>query len=175
VPLRGEATSVSVVSVEYRAAGNQERVFMDVKAFYVQAVGLERETEVIYRHLAECALTFGKPDVADFFTQMADFSRKHGESIFERAERECGVLPLAATSSGNSPEVPDIAPAAMANCELESAMESALAAENRGVEFYARYARETADSATRELALKLADEERSHVLALERFMGRKPY
>lgn len=58
--------------------------------------------------------------------------------------------------------------------DLEGAIGLALAAERRGVSFYAAIGQTASDPQVKLLAEEIAGEEREHVLALERFMAWKP-
>lgn len=146
---------------------------MDMQAFITQAASLEQEAERTYRRLADCLLAHGKQDAGEFFLEMADFSRLHCESILGRSGLASGEIGGGARAIAEY-EVPDWS-AITAECDLDGAMKLALAAEHRGVVFYESFARATSDPQVRALAEDCAREERSHVLALERYMGIKPY
>lgn len=148
-----------------------------MQAFIAQAASLELEAERTYRRLADCLLAHGKRDAGDFFLEMANFSRLHRESIVGRGGLPDGETPharAAAACATNETEVPDWS-AITEECDLDGAMKLALASEHRGVVFYESFARAASDPAVRSLAEDCAREERGHVLALERFMGIKPY
>lgn len=149
---------------------------MDIHAFFAKAIGLELAAERVYRSLADCIRSPERRDTAEFFLEMAEFSRHHRKQIVLKADSAGirlaeGMDCLHAGDSGEMPHHTDIP----GDCDLDGAMELALAAEHRGVAFYENYARVAVDLRVRELADEFAAEERGHVLALERFLGLKPY
>jgi rubrerythrin len=149
---------------------------VDIHAFFAKAIGLELAAERVYRELADCIRASERRDTAAFFLEMAEFSRRHRERIEHKAGHAGvrladGMSALATAGAGEIPESVGIA----GDCDLDAAMELALAAEHRGVAFYENFARVAVDLRVRELADEFAAEERGHVLALERFMGLKPY
>jgi rubrerythrin len=149
---------------------------MDMHAFFAKAIGLELAAERIYRKLADCIRSPERRDTAEFFLEMAEFSRRHRERIADKAD-SAGIRLAEGADSPSAGELGEMPhPAAVSgNCDLDGAMELALAAEHRGVAFYENFARVAVDLRVRELADEFAEEERGHVLALERFMGLKPY
>lgn len=150
---------------------------MEMQMFIAQALRLELEAERTYRRLADCLLAHGRQDAGDFFLEMADFSRLHRESISRRGGLPADAEPRSDTAVARAvgeTEIPDWS-AITAECDLDGAMKLALAAEHRGVVFYEGFALATTNQEVRALAEDCAREERGHVLALERFMGIKPY
>ena len=150
---------------------------MDIHIFLAHAVRLEFETEETYLKLVDFMASQGNRDLAEFFREMAGFSRLHGETAMKRGgfDDSTDIHNILDSWTGSSDsEVPD-----MKNftsmLDLDSAMAQALAAEHHAVTFYEGVARTTTDSETRLLAEEFAAEERGHVLALERFFGIKPY
>ena len=77
--------------------------------------------------------------------------------------------------SGAGPESLSPLPVAGDVVDLDSAMINALKAESGAVAFYEHIAQSSSEAEVRMLAGTFAVEERAHVLALERFLGRKPY
>ncbi len=150
---------------------------MDVHIFLAHTVKLEFETEEAYLKLEDLMTKQGNRDVAEFFGEMAGFSRLHGQSAMQRAgfDDSTDIHGIIDSWSGNdTSEIPDMQNFS-SPVDLDGAMALALETERHGVTFYEDVARTTSDSETRLLAEEFAEEERGHVLALERFFGLKPY
>lgn len=148
---------------------------MGLRHFLLQAARLERDAELVYRRSTVLAHLQGKSDAAAFFAEMAEYSRRHLEDALTRAGvADPADLPPPEIPAGSSPEAIDTG-RLDAITELDEAMALALEAERRGLAFYQAEARGSSDAGTREIAATFADEERDHVLALERFLGLKPY
>ncbi len=143
--------------------------------FLKQAIQLELDSEAQYRKLINIVLAQGRLDASEFFHQMAEFSREHREAMQRHANQD--VTPVSTQQEPALPTVGEFADdvATAAPWELDEAMALALASEQHGVEFYEKMALEATDLPTRTLAEEFAAEEREHVLALERFMGIRPY
>ena len=161
---------------------NQQQFFkcdltMDIQIFLAHAVKLEFETEEAYLKLLDIMAAQGNRDVAEFFREMADFSRLHGEAAKVRAgfDDSTDIHGIIDSWSGSrTNEIPNLNDFA-SPLDLDGAMSLALANERRGVSFYQEVATTTPDTETRLLAEEFAAEERGHVLALERFFGLEPY
>jgi rubrerythrin len=149
---------------------------MDNQTFLAHAVKLELDAEEIYLKAASLMKDQANRDAAAFFREMADFSRMHRETAMVRAGFSTmadipGDIALWPGSNTESPDPKDFDKP----LDLDAAMALALAAEQRGVSFYEEIARTTTDPQTRLLAEEYAEEERGHVVALERFMGIAAY
>ena len=142
--------------------------------FFIQAIRLEYAAERAYRLLVDLVIAQGQLDSMEFFDQMAEYSRTHREAIMRQAGiGDLSAIALEGDCAGVG-EVPRVDPSAPP-ADLNAAMEFALAAERNGVAFYEAMARMADDPQLRTEAENFAAEERAHVLALERFMGLKPY
>jgi rubrerythrin len=150
---------------------------MEMRIFLAHAVKLEFETEEAYLKLAAHMDEQENRDVADFFREMAGFSRVHGEAARMRAgfDATTDIHDIVDAWSGSDEgEVPD--PAKFTGpLNLDDAMALALSTERHGVNFYEGVSRTATDPETLLLAEQFASEERGHVLALERFFGLEPY
>lgn len=143
---------------------------MDVRVFLAHAIKLEAAAARASDDLADAMETWGNREVADFFRRMAGFSRRHLQDAMARAGfRHVSELP----NSGYS--WPDGIPPESAEwfgvdgfMDVRAAIELALAAERRGLEFYLNHARKSADPRVRLLAAEFAAEEKEHVAELER-------
>ncbi len=153
---------------------------MNLQTFLAQAVLLERESEAGYAQLVELTKAKGDADASAFFIEMVGFSRMHRETAMSRAgfASQADVAEWLNSQSATLPEgATELPPAAEVRSplDLDAAMSLTLAAEKCGVVYYENVAASTDDDEIRTLAHEFAAEERSHVLALERFMGLKPY
>lgn len=147
---------------------------MDLRSFLAQAVQLELDAEMAYLHLVDLAAARGNQDASAFFGEMAGFSRLHRLTAMKRAgfASLADVPAIKGVLQGG--ETPDLA-AANRPLDLEAANALAIAAETSGVAYYDEVARTATEPEIRALAEEFAAEERGHVLALERFLGLKPY
>ncbi len=151
---------------------------MDLCTFLAHAVKLEHEAAIIYTKSAEVVSAAKNQDAAAFFCEMAGYANSHLKDVMTRAGyKDISDLPEMSYQWGNrsAPETLSPIPSSDDIIDLDSAMTMALDAERRAVEFYAGVAASSPDPRIRTLALEFATEERGHVLALERFMGLKPY
>jgi hypothetical protein len=150
---------------------------MDTHIFLAHTVKLEFETEEAYLKLEDFMIKQDNRDVAEFFHEMAVFSRQHGEAAMQRAgfDDSTDIHGIIDSWQGDSSsEIPDTRSFSRP-IDLDGAMSLALETEKHGVIFYEEIARTTPDAETRLLAEEFAAEERGHVLSLERFFGLKPY
>ena len=150
---------------------------MDMRVFLAHAVNLEFETEEAYLKMAKLMTEKGNRDVAEFFREMAGFSRLHGEDakmregFYSSTDINDIIDSWSGSSLSETPELTDFE----SPFNLDSAMSLALSTEKRGVTFYEEVSRTTTDKQIHLLAEEFAAEERGHVLALERFFGLVPY
>lgn len=172
---KGVETSLIMLENEAKQLG--QGAVMDIHVFLAHAVTLEFEAEKAYLKMMDLMAGQGNRDVAEFFREMADFSRLHGEAAkiragFDESTDIHGIIDSWPGSRINeTPNPRDFA----SPLDLDGAMAIALATERHGVTFYEEVARTTADMETRFIAEEFAAEEREHVLALERFFGLEPY
>lgn len=158
------------------AAVSHSLLTMDLDTFLALATRLEREAEQIYRTSAAAldALDAVKHrEAVVFFEEMAGFAQRHRQSMEARRALRQNTPVADNTPLKETPEAPVLDAGSKIN--LEDAMHIALQAEQRGVDFYAGVAAAVTDPQLAALAAEFAAEERGHVLALERFIGRKPY
>jgi rubrerythrin len=151
---------------------------MNLDTFLAHAVKLEHEAALIYAKSAEVVAGSENQDTVAFFREMAGFANMHLSDVMARAGyKDLSELPQLSYQWGDhsAPETMSPIPASGDIIDLDSAMTRALDAERRAVAYYEEAAQSSLDSQVRALALEFAAEERGHVLALERFMGLKPY
>lgn len=150
---------------------------MDINIFLAHTVVIEFETEEAYLKLVELMTAQGNHEVAEFFREMAGFSRLHRNAAMVRAgfDDSTNIHAIIDSWTGsNSTETPNLKDFE-SPYDLDSAMSLALAAERRAAVFYEEVAQTTTDTQIRLHAEEFAEEERGHVLALERFFGLKSY
>lgn len=151
---------------------------MNLDTFLAHAVKLENEAAVTYAKSVEVVTAAQNQDAAAFFREMAGYANLHLNDVMRQAGyKDVSDLPQIVYRWGNqaAPETLSPLPVSGEIIDLDSAMTRALDAERRAVVFYEETAQSSADPRVRALALEFAAEEREHVLALERFMGSKPY
>jgi rubrerythrin len=149
---------------------------MDIRIFLAHAVKFELEAEEAYLKLVELMTARDNRDAAEFFREMAGYSRLHREVAMKRAgfDDSTDIHGLVDSWPDGITETPDIT-GINGTLDLDGAMSVALAAEKRGVAFYEGVSQITTDAQIRHLAEEFAAEEHEHVLALERFFGHKSY
>lgn len=145
-----------------------------VEEFLVYAARLEQEAALRFDELADVAASFGNKDVAEFFRQMAHFSRLH----LDEARKRGGFHDLPEMGSGQFQWPDEESPEAAAiwgadpNMDVQQAMELALEAEKRGLAFYADVLKNTDDPEIKAMAREFVAEEAEHVSAIERWITR---
>ena len=150
---------------------------MNLRTFLAYAVKLELDAESVYRQSAAAMDALKNRDAAAFFREMAGYCHLH----YEEAMRRAGFNDLSDLPELSYPWPDALGPESLRPIpagtilDLEGATGQALAAERCGVAFYEHLARTADDPDVRSLAEEIAAEERGHVLALERFMGWKPW
>lgn len=147
-----------------------------VATFLAHAIALENEAADRYEELADIMEVHNNPEVAGLFRQMSEFSRMHALSVRRVAQDH--VLPKLKSWEyrWNAPEPPEVGDYTGSHYLMTPyhALDFALANEKRGLEFYARCAKDTDDAEVRRLAQEFADEEAEHVETLERWLNNTP-
>lgn len=145
-----------------------------VEEFLVYAARLEQEAALRFDELADAAQSFGNAEVSDFFRQMAEYSRMH----LEEARKRGGFRDLPAIASGEfqwdgleSPEAAAIW-AADPLMDVATALDVALDAEMRGLDFYQKVLAATDDPEIKAMAAEFVEEEGEHVAAIKRWIAR---
>lgn len=145
-----------------------------VEEFLVYAARLEQEAALRFDELADMASSFENKEVADFFRQMAHYSRLH----LAEAKARGGFHDLPKMESGDfqwddveSPEAAAIW-GADPNMDVRQALDLAMEAEKRGLEFYSNVYENTTDPEIKVMAKEFVDEEAEHVAAIERWIAR---
>lgn len=145
-----------------------------VEEFLVYAARLEQEAALRFDELADAATSFENSEVAEFFRQMADYSRMH----LEEARKRGGFHDLPEIPPGEfdwpqleSPEAAAIW-AADPQMDVSSALRVALDAETNGLAFYQGVLDATDDPEIKAMAAEFVEEEAEHVAAIKRWISR---
>lgn len=146
----------------------------DIHRFLAHAIRLETDSARRYEELAEAMRTLGDREVADFFREMAHYSRLHLNDAMTRGGFHSppelapgeyrwpdGVSPEAAGWGGVDGFM-----------DVPAALELALDGERRSLEFYRGIAADTGNPKVGTLARAFADEEAGHVAQLEARLAR---
>lgn len=144
--------------------------------FLAHAHALEHESMERYEELADAMAVHNNHEVAEFFTQMAEFSSKHAAEVRELAKDY--TLPAIPPweyqwQDGVVPEVGDYAGTHYLMSRRQ-ALEFALFNESRGRDFYADVAERSPSEEVRKLAAEFRDEEAEHVQILKKWIARTP-
>lgn len=146
----------------------------DVKVFLAHAIQLEREAARRYEELTAAMATAGNREVAQFFRQMAEFSRLHLKDAMKRGGFQ--DIPNLAPSQWQWPDGTSPEAAAWEGIDnlidVDAALALALDGEERGHAFYAAIAETTQDAEVRHMAKEFAAEEAEHVAELRKWISR---
>ena len=145
----------------------------DVETFLAHAIQLEREAARRYEELSASMATDGNPELKEFFTRMARFSRMHlADAVARGGFREIPVLAPHEFQwpDGVAPEVAEWA-GVDGLMDARAALLLAMDSEQRGHAYYAAVAASTNDPELRALAREFADEEAEHLAELEKLIA----
>lgn len=149
---------------------------MSIGEFLARARAMEIEARERYEELADQMEVHNNPEVAKLFRRLAEIEGKHAQHFDERAAEEemPDIPPWKLDWPGL--EAPETASADEAHYMMtpHQALGLALAAEQRAHAFFAELARSAVDPRIREMAREFADEEREHVVLVERWLGQFP-
>lgn len=148
----------------------------EVATFLAHALAMENEAADRYDELADTMEIHNNPAVAELFRQMAAFSRRHAESVAERAARHDLPALKSWQYRWNTFEPPEVGAIEGTHYRMtpHHALSFALDNERRGRDFYAARAKDGANGELRRLAAEMAEEEAAHVAELERWLERVP-
>ncbi len=141
----------------------------DIHLFLAHAIQLEKESARRYEELATDMKTLGDPEVADFFGQMAHYSRLHLADAMARGGFHHPPELRAdeyAWPDGTSPEAAAWS-GADAFMDVPGALALALDGEQRACAFYRGIAESSRNPNVRMMAREFAEEEADHVAQLE--------
>lgn len=144
-----------------------------VALFLAHSIALETEAGDRYEELADVMEVHNNPDIAELFRQMSEFSRKHAESVRERAQ---AFQPLPKLKSWeyrwNAPQPPEVGDFSATHYLMTPfhALQFALGNERRGWEYYGTMATDSTNAELRQMARDFAEEEADHVRQLEEWL-----
>jgi rubrerythrin len=147
-----------------------------IEALMAQALTMEREAVARYTELAEMMETHNNTEVAALFRKMAEYEGHHVTQILADmgwaadsfAPREAGAWTAA--------EPPESVPVDEMHYLMHPwhALQLALAAEERAVDFFATMARDAASDDIRRAAEQMRDEEIEHVALVNDWLAKVP-
>ncbi len=153
------------------------RHFRTLTDLYVIAYRMEADAAERYRWLAEQMQMHNNIELANIFSDLARGEAHHRDDIQRLAgpelELEEQAAGLVCWARDESPEAADLG-AAHYLMTPRSALEMALAGEERAVEFYDALLRELHEPELRELAQELLEEEIQHVELCHRLLRKCP-
>jgi rubrerythrin len=145
----------------------------NVEEFLAHAIQVERDAADRFSQLADAMESCGNRAVGKLFRRLADYSRMHLADAQERAGFR--DVPKLAPDEFTWPdsESPESAAiwAADPMIGADEALETALAAEMAGYEYYAAVLRTTTDPEIKALAEEFVAEESGHVAELKRWIA----
>ena len=147
---------------------------MNAHEFFAQAAHRELEAEAFYWKHIGLALAQRDLGASDFFYRMSDFRRLQREAIAKQTGFK-DVLQFGWSKEGGRDNSGVTLEAGATTFGLNEAMDIALSTELRDLAFYQKVALTADDAQISRLAEGLATEHRRQVLAVERYMGQKPY
>jgi rubrerythrin len=144
-----------------------------VETFLAYAIRVESEAALRFGQLADAMETCGNREVGKLFRRLSDYSRLHlGDAQARAGFRE---IPQIQADEFQWPDLESPETAAIWAADpfvgREDALEIALAAERAGYEFYAKVLAETDDPEIKALAREFVEEERAHVVELEKWIA----
>lgn len=146
----------------------------DIHFFLAHAIQLEQESARRYEELADEMQTLGSPEVADFFRQMAHYSRLHLADAMARGGFH--YPPKLRPEEYRWPDGTSHEAAAWggvdAFMDVAGALALALDGEQRSCVFYREIAGQTVNPNVRLMAEEFAGEEAGHVAQLEARIAR---
>jgi rubrerythrin len=131
------------------------------------AIKMEEEARAFYAKLAETATV---PELKNLFTLLADAEQEHHEALVSIKK---SIKPLKAQFKALQEAACLFKPLLsqrdlMANLQEDpDAYQLVVKEEEKGVKFYEELAEQAKDEGTREILLKIADEERKHLSIVE--------
>lgn len=142
--------------------------------FLAHAIALEREAAERYQELADMMESHRNDAVSALFRDMVAYSRKHHDSIVERAQ---GIaLPELRANQFRWRTPPEAGGDEAFDYRIDawSALQYARENEERALAYYAEVGTGSADAEIKRLATEFAAEETEHVEALDDWIARTP-
>jgi len=148
----------------------------DMDTFLAYSVALEEEAAERHDELADMMGVHNNPEVANTFRKLAHYSRLHAREIRDRS-RGSELPRIAPWDFGwetmEGPETSDIDDVNYLMTTAQ-ALRVAMGNERRAHDFYFAISRESPDSDVRALAAEFADEEKEHLMLLQKWLKKVP-
>ena len=172
---RSPTALLPVGSIEETALRKRMKPVASLAVLHAHALAIEHEAESRYRELAQLMADRGNAAVAVLFSQLADFEAQHA---FHWTKRSVGVeIPVIAPEEyawlDCGAPLPDARAFVYRMMTPRLALEMALRAEERALNFFERVADEADNAGVRDLAKEMAREEQSHIAWVQDALARE--
>jgi rubrerythrin len=144
--------------------------------FMAQALAMEREAVARYTEFADAMEVHNNREVAAMFRTMAQYEAKHATQIMAQMGWTTDPPPPEGGFGWIDFEAPETVPIDEVHYLMRPwhALQLALAAEQRAVEFFGLLAQQATSEPIRQAALELQEEEREHVQLVRQWMEKVP-
>ena len=144
--------------------------------FMAQALAMEREAVARYTEFADSMEMHNNREVAALFRTMAGYEAKHAAQIMAQMGWSSDPPPPPAGYGWPDLEAPETVPIDEAHYLMQPwhALQLALAAEQRAMDFFGRLAEAATNDEVRRAALELQEEEREHVELVRAWLKKVP-
>jgi len=148
----------------------------DLDTFLTYSVALEEEAAERHDELADMMDVHNNPEVAETFRKLAHYSRLHAQEIRDHSKGH--NLPVIAPwdfgwESMEGPETADISDVSYLMTTAQ-ALKIAMGNEQRAHDFYFEISKDSPNANVRALAAEFADEEKEHLVLLEKWLENHP-
>jgi rubrerythrin len=147
-----------------------------MEALMAQALQMEREAAARYGELAEMMQAHNNVEVAALFRKLAEYERHHVTQILADMGWAEDVVTPRGRAAWTSPEAPESVPIDEMHYLMHPwhALQLALAAEQRAVNFFDALARTTSSDSIRRAAEEMRAEEVEHVELVKAWLAKVP-
>ena len=155
---------------------NQTQPIRSVETLLAHSLAIESEAAERYGELADQMETHNNPEVAELFRKLEAIEGLHIDHVKKLSgEHELPLIPPRQYrwGSGDTPEVAEQEQAHYLMTPYH-ALSMALEGEHRAVAFFTEIASSASQKDVRQMAQKLAEEEREHVVLLQQWLSRYP-
>ncbi len=155
---------------------NQTQPIRSVETLLAHSLAIESEAEERYAELADQMETHNNPEVAELFRKLEAIEGQHTDNVKKLSgDRELPQIAPGQYSWGHG-DAPEAAEQEQAHYLMTPfhALSMALEGEKRAVEFFMDVASNAPQDDVREMAEKLAEEEREHVVLIQKWLSRYP-
>jgi len=141
-----------------------------------QALAIERAAVERYDALADVMEVHNNSAVTALFRKMAQIERRHAEQILREMGWKSAAAAPAPVAAWGAADAPESVPEDEIHYLMWPwhALQLALAAERRAEAFFAEVAESASSEDVRRVALQLRNEEREHVVLVQRWLERTP-